>query len=71
MVDLNVFKKNVKDWIREHPEGTLQDLRDFCEDSIPAAQYTSYEWLVDQTVGWYKHILTHREISDEQLQVVD
>ena len=71
MVDLNTFKKDVKGWIKENPEGTLLDLRDYCEDLIPANQFTAYSWLVEQTVGWYKHILNHREISDEQLEFVD
>ena len=71
MVDLNVFKKSVKDWIKVNPQGTLVDLRDYCEDQIPPAQFAAYEWLVDQTVGWYKHILDRREITDDQLELVD
>ncbi len=61
MFDFNGFKKSVKEWIREHPEGTLVDLRDFCEDKIPPQQYATHEWIIDQTVSWYKHILNHRE----------
>ena len=71
MVDLNTFKKQVKTWIRENPDGALVDLRDYCEDLIPPSQFTAYSWLVDQTVGWYKHILDHREVTEEQLEVVD
>ena len=71
MLDLNMFKKQVKSWIRENPEGSLNDLRDFCEGLIPTNQFTAYAWLVDQSVGWYKHILDHREISAEQLEIVD
>lgn len=71
MVDLNVFKKDVKEWIKVHPEGTLTELRDYCEDQIPSAQFAAYEWLVDQTVGWYKHILDRREIPDDEYDLVD
>ncbi len=71
MVDLNSFKKQVKVWIKENPEGTIHDLRDFCEEMIPANQFAAYGWLVDQTVGWYKHILDHRKISEDQLSIVD
>lgn len=71
MFDLNGFKKDVKSWIRQNPDGSLVDLRDYCEDQIPPSQFTAYSWLVEQTVGWYKHILDHREITAEQLEVVD
>lgn len=63
MFDANNFKRIVKDWIRSNPAGTLEDLNDFCEDQIPPAQFASNQWLVDQTLSWYSHILTHREAS--------
>ncbi len=63
MFDANQFKRSVKDWIRQHPEGSLSDFQDFCDEQIPPAQFTNYQWLVDQTMDWYKHILTHRELS--------
>lgn len=63
MFDANKFKRQVKEWIRENPEGDLAEFQDFCEDQVPPAQFASYQWLVDQTVDWYKHILAHREVS--------
>jgi hypothetical protein len=63
MFDANHFKRSVKDWIRSNPEATLNDLQDFCDEQIPVNQYSSYQWLLDQTLDWYKHILAHREIS--------
>lgn len=71
MLDLNMFKKQVKSWIRQNPEGSLLELRDYCEEMIPSSQFTAYSWLIDQTVGWYKHILDHREVNEEQLEVID
>lgn len=62
--DFNSFKKFVKQWIREHPEGTLQDLRDFCEELIPPHQFSANEWVVDQTVSWYRHVLDHRDLAE-------
>jgi hypothetical protein len=67
MFDPNAFKKNVKDWIRGNPEGTLIEFVDFCEDQIPPAQYAANQWLLEQTVSWYKHILTSREMSSKIL----
>lgn len=61
MFDFNDFKRSVKDWIRENPSGSVQELRDFCEERIPSNQYAANEWVVDQTVSWYRHILAHRE----------
>ena len=61
MFDFNAFKSSVKQWIRENPDGTMNDLRDFCEEQIPPAKYTANSWIVDQTLSWYQHILAHRE----------
>lgn len=66
MLDHNAFKKSVKDWMRENPEGSLPDLIDFCEEQIPTNQFATSRWIVDQTVSWYKHILVHRELTSEQ-----
>jgi len=63
MFNCNQFKRDVKEWMRLNPKGTVEDLVDFCEEQIPPNQFSSYEWLVDQTVGWYKHVLAHREIT--------
>lgn len=61
MFDFNHFKRSVKEWIRDNPDGSELDLRDFCEETIPAHQFTANEWLVDQTLDWYKHILKNRD----------
>lgn len=63
MFDCNKFKRSVKDWIHSNPQATVADLVDFCEEQIPAQQFATHEWLVDQTVGWYRHILSHRDGS--------
>lgn len=65
MFDFNHFKRSVKEWIKNNPTGTVQELRDFCEDSIPTPHYAANEWVVEQTVSWYRHILAHREYAPE------
>ena len=67
MFDFNGFKKSVKEWIRTNPDGSVNDLRDFCEEQIPPPQYTANEWIVEQTVSWYRHILNHRDVSQENM----
>lgn len=52
--------------MKEHPDGSLTDLVDFCEEQIPPQHYATSRWIVDQTVSWYKHILVHRELTCEQ-----
>ena len=64
MFDTNKFKRSVKDWTRENPNGTLEELVDYCEEMIPAAQFNTYSWLVEQTAGWYKHILSTRRTNN-------
>lgn len=61
MFDINKFKIQVKDWIRNNPEGSEADLTDYCEDLIPLTKYPSHSWIVEQTVGWYRHILQNRK----------
>ena len=65
MFDFNEFKRSVKIWIKENPEGTASELRDYCEDKIPANQYPANEWVVEQTVSWYKHILAQRDYTNK------
>jgi hypothetical protein len=60
MFDTNKFKRTVKKWVRDNPNGTMEDLVDFCEDLIPPAQLSVYGWLVEQTAGWYEHVLHTR-----------
>jgi hypothetical protein len=60
MFDTNKFKRSVKEWSRENPNGTLEELVDFCEELIPPAQFNNYGWLVEQSAGWYQHVLNTR-----------
>jgi hypothetical protein len=64
MFDVNKFKKSVKDWIRIHPMGTELDLRDYCDELVPAHQYQANQWLIEQTISWYRHILERRVEED-------
>lgn len=63
MFDTNKFKRSVKDWVRANPHGSMDDLIDYCEELIPASQFKAYNWLVEQTTGWYAHILNTRQTS--------
>lgn len=61
MFDINKFKRHVRNWMNENPEGNEHDLLDYCEEMIPPGVYSSHRWLVDQTVAWYRHVKAHRE----------
>ena len=63
MFDTNKFKRSVKDWVRENPNGTMEDLVDFCEGLIPPTKLNAYGWLVEQTAGWYGHVIDARRSS--------
>lgn len=67
MFDKNQFKKSVKDWLKYHPDATVEDLEDYCEQLIPSQSYTTNFWLINQTVSWYQHILSSRELSYDEL----
>ena len=71
MFDFNAFKRQVKQWVRENPDGTVPDLVDFCEEKIPAQQYSAHSWIVDETVSWYRNILSHKEPDQSGYQEMD
>lgn len=61
MFDINHFKKQVREWMGNNPEGDEGDFLDFCESMIPVGAYSSHKWLVDQTLAWYRHMQAQRE----------
>jgi hypothetical protein len=61
MFDCNKFKRAVKDWMQLNPNGSVDELMEFCEELIPPQQYTAHQWLVEQTTSWYKHVLSQRD----------
>ena len=60
MFDTNNFKRSIKEWVKINPRGTIEDLVDYCEELIPTNQYQAHSWLIEQTTGWYEHVLSHR-----------
>ena len=74
MFNINTFKRNIKEWLKENPYATVEELSDFCEEQIPSSQFASYKWLIEQTQAWYENILKTRtsdldeqENSDDQI----
>lgn len=72
MFDKNEFKKKVKVWIRQNPKASEHDLHDFCDEIMPPNHFAANQWLINQTVSWYKHILESREkakkyVEDEEI----
>jgi hypothetical protein len=67
MFDINLFKKKIKEWIKTHPQGTETDLLDYCEELIPASQFSAHQWIIDQTLSWYQNILQSRKQDEDAL----
>lgn len=67
MFSTNDFKQSIKQWIKSNPDGSEQDLLDFCEEQIPPQQYTSMAWLIDQTMCWYRYVLAQRDLTSQPL----
>lgn len=61
MFDTNKFKRSVKEWVRDNPGASVDELVDYCEELIPMQQFNNYSWLVEQTKGWYQHVLDTRK----------
>ncbi|MFY7928944.1 MAG: hypothetical protein ACOVS5_08725 [Oligoflexus sp.] len=65
MFDVNQFKRSVKEWIRVNPQGSEHDLRDYCDEIVPPHLYQSNQWLIEQTLSWYRHVLECRDLQGE------
>ena len=61
MMDINRFKKNVKEWMKQNPNGAKEQLADYCEELIGPNQFASHEWLIDHTLSWYDQVLKDRK----------
>ena len=61
MFDTNKFKASVKKWIKDNPDGSIDDITNYCEELIPSQLYPTHSWLIDQTVSWYKSILNSKQ----------
>lgn len=73
MFNTNEFKRNVKEWFAENEDANPTEVRDYCEEMIPVNVFTSYVWLVDQTVDWVRHIQAQKDQAyfyDEDLDDV-
>ena len=57
---VNIYKKKVKAWVTDNPSGSLSDLVDFCEELIPVQQFTTHQWLIDQTRQWYTFVQSQK-----------
>ena len=57
--------------MREHPQGTEQELVDYCDELIPANQFAVNQWLVEQTLSWYRFVLTARDKNRDNLRDFD
>lgn len=72
MFDTNNFKRSVKEWVRNNPDGPKDDLIDYCEGLIPPNLFNNYQWLIDQTSGWYDHVIqTRRSNRSHELESDD
>jgi len=71
--DTNSFKRNIKNWVQNNPQATEIELLDQCEKIIPTKQYSCCQWLVHQTLAWYKFILKQRKsisTSNEEKNII-
>jgi len=71
MFDANRFKRDIKEWVRCNPNGTLLEFADYCEDLIPPNQFSANKWLIEQSLDWYRYILSSRELVRRQNMMVE
>lgn len=50
--DMNVFKREMKKWVRDNPVRSNEEFRYFCAMRIP----TEMEWVLNESLAWYKNI---------------
>lgn len=71
MFDKNFFKDAFRSWVLKNPDASEEEALAFCQAHIPANQYVSYYWLVEQSLQWFSWLQTqtpsveHFEESDD------
>lgn len=65
MFDPNKFKKAIKEWVKMHSNASIGEFVDFCEAQIPAPHFAANQWLIEQSLSWYEHILAQRKAAQE------
>ena len=50
--DMNDFKRQMKQWVRDNPVRNNEDFKYFCAMRIP----DSHAWVIDQSLAWYKNL---------------
>lgn len=61
MVNINSYKRLIKAWTENHPEGKVDDFIDFCEELIPPSEYIAHQWLIQESTAWFQHLLDNKK----------
>lgn len=60
MFDRNDYKRKMKRWISTNRTASILECEDYCHGLIPARELPAYEWLVEETLSWFKSIQADR-----------
>lgn len=58
MFDKNFFKDAFRSWVMKNPIASEEDALAFCQANIPAKDYVSFYWLVEQSLQWMQWLQT-------------
>ena len=50
--DMNVFKREMTQWVRDNPVRNDDDFEYFCVTRIPVGM----DWLITESLAWYKNM---------------
>lgn len=72
MFDKNFFKDAFRSWVFQNPHASEEEALAFCQAHIPAREYVTYYWLVEQSMQWLHWLQTQTpsavEMDDEGCQ---
>ncbi|MDD9951216.1 MAG: hypothetical protein OXT67_06575 [Zetaproteobacteria bacterium] len=60
MFDRNEYKRKIKVWMLENPSASVLECEDYCHHLIPSRELTAHQWLVEETLSWFKAIQDKR-----------
>ncbi|MFK7873519.1 MAG: hypothetical protein AB8C84_10225 [Oligoflexales bacterium] len=65
MFHVNEFKRNMKSWAREHPEGNEEQFMDYCDSQVDPEYYATHGWLLEQARSWFRYVESCRKTYDD------
>lgn len=66
MFDKNEFKQQFRQFVETHTHASEKDAQDFCYSLIPAEAIVKNQWLIEQSIQWFRWIKNQRKVKNSR-----